>query len=245
MEVGFIMGRKLKVSYEDKIKACEDYLSGKSSAREIAEWLNLGLDGDRTVQRWANRYRTNGPQALLPKLKNSSYTKEFKINAVEDYLSGNGSIEEITNKYQISSRRTLRQWIAKYNDHKELEDYIPRPEVYKKMAYRKKTTQEEREEIVKYCIDHNKDYKNTAAVYDVSYSQVYDWVQKYLEKGSDGLTDKRGKRKEESELTEVEKLRRQNKILEAKIRELEMESVLLKKVEEIERRRSFQKRKMK
>ena len=28
------------------------------------------------------------------------------------------------------------------------------------MAYRKKTTQEEREEIVKYCIEHNKDCKS-------------------------------------------------------------------------------------
>jgi len=239
------MGRKLKVSYEDKIKACEDYLSGTASAREIAERLNLRPTSEREVQRWAVRYREYGPESLLPKLKNSSYTKEFKINAVEDYLSGNGSIDDIRNKYQIPSHSTLRKWIAKYNDLKELEDYLPRPEVYKKMAYRKKTTQEEREEIVKYCIEHNKDYKGTAAHYDVSYSQVYGWVQKYLEKGTDGLSDKRGKRKDESELTEVEKLRRQNKILEVKIRELEMESVLLKKVEEIERRRSFQKRKMK
>ena len=239
------MGRKLKVSYEDKIKACEDYLSGTASAREIAERLNLRPTSEREVQRWAVRYREYGPESLLPKLKNSSYTKEFKINAVEDYLSGNGSIDDIRNKYQIPSHSTLRKWIAKYNDLKELEDYLPRPEVYKKMAYRKKTTQEEREEIVKYCIEHNKDYKGTAAHYDVSYSQVYGWVQKYLEKGTDGLSDKRGKRKDESELTEVEKLRRQNKILEARVRELEMESVLLKKVEEIERRRSFQKRKMK
>ena len=239
------MGRKLKVSYEDKIKACEDYLSGTASAREIAERLNLRPTGEREVQRWAVRYRENGPKSLLPKLKNSSYTKEFKTNAVEEYLSGNGSIDDICNKYQIPSRSTLRKWIAKYNDLKELEDYKPRPEVYTKMAYRKKTTQEEREEIVSYCIEHNKDYKGTAAHYDVSYSQVYGWVQKYLEKGTDGLSDKRGKRKDESELTEVEKLRRQNKILEARVRELEMESVLLKKVEEIERRRSFQKRKMK
>ena len=239
------MGRKFKVSYEDKIKACETYLDGKASARELAQRLSLGRYGDDIVYQWVRKYRQGGPKSLLPRPKNSSYTKEFKINVVEDYLSGNGSLEDICNKYQIPSDYTLRQWIAKYNDLKELEDYKPRPEVYTKMAYRKKTTQEEREEIVNYCIEHNKDYKGTAAHYDVSYSQVYGWVQKYLEKGTDGLTDKRGKRKDESELTEVEKLRRQNKILEAKIRELEMESVLLKKVEEIERRRSFQKRKMK
>ena len=239
------MGRKSRISYEDKIKACEDYLSGKASARELAQRLNLGRCGKRRVFGWVNKYRQGGPESLLPKLKNSSYTREFKINAVEEYLAGNGSLEDICNKYQIPTHSTLLNWIAKYNDLKELEDYKPRPEVYTKMAYRKKTTQEEREEIVNYCIDHDKDYKGTAALYDVSYSQVYGWVQKYLEKGTDGLTDKRGKRKDESELTEVEKLRRQNKILEARVRELEMESVLLKKVEEIERRRSFQKRKMK
>ena len=235
------MGRKPKVSYEEKIRACEDYINGTVSVRQIAEKLKIDKSVIRT---WINKYRMNGPEALMPKLKNSSYTKEFKIQVVEDYLSGGGSQEEICNKYQIPSLNTLHQWIAKYNDLKELKDYIPKPEVYTKMA-RRKTTLEEREEIVKYCIEHNNDYKNTAAEYDLSYGQVYSWVQKYRENGVDGLSDKRGKRKNESELTEVEKLQRQNKILEARIRELEMEAVLLKKVQEIERRRSSQKRKMK
>ena len=235
------MGRKQKVSYEDKVKVCEDYLNGIGSVKQIAEDLAVK---ERIVFEWIRKYRTNGPESLMPKLKNSSYTKEFKTRAVEDYLSGGGSQEDICNKYQIPSANTLRKWIAKYNDLKELKDYIPRPEVYTKMA-RRKTTLEEREEIVKYCIEHNNDYKNTAAIYDLSYGQVYSWVQKYRENGADGLSDKRGKRKNESELTEVEKLQRQNKILEARIRELEMEAVLLKKVQEIERRRSSQKRKMK
>ncbi len=236
------MGRKSKITYEDKLKASEDYIKGKGMASEIAE--AIGVSKAELVT-WANKYRTNGPESLMPKLKNSSYTKEFKVKAVEDYLSGGGSLWDICNKYQIPSHHTLRNWIAKYNELKELEDYIPKPEVYTKMAYRKKTTLKEREEIVKYCIEHNYDYKNTAAVYDVSYSQVYSWVKKYRENGSEGLSDKRGKRKTEEELSEVEKLQRQNKILEARIRELEMEAVLLKKVQEIEGRRSSQKRKMK
>jgi len=239
------MGRKSKVSYEEKIKACEDYISGAASAIQLAERLNLGKGGDRRIYEWTNKYRNNGPESLLPKLKNNIYTKNFKIEVVEEYLSGGGSLEDICVKYQIPGVATLYRWISMYNDLEELRDYIPKPEVYTKMAYRKKTTQSEREEIVKYCIEHNKDYKNTAAVYNVSYNQVYTWVKKYLENGADGLSDKRGRRKEESELTEVEKLQRQNKILEAKIRELEMEAVLLKKVREIERRRSSQKQKMK
>jgi transposase-like protein len=235
------MGRKSKISYEDRIKACEDYIGGKGSTSQIA--TDIGVS-PKELRTWVNKYRTNGPESLMPKLKNSSYTKEFKVKAVEDYLSGGGSLWDICNKYQIPCHNTLQRWIAKYNDLGELEDYIPKPEVYTKMA-RRKTTLKEREEIVKYCIEHNYDYKNTAAVYDVSYSQVYSWVRKYRENGSEGLSDKRGKRKTEEELSEVEKLQRQNKILEARIRELEMEAVLLKKVQEIERRRSSQRRKMK
>lgn len=35
---------------------------------------------------------------------------------------------------------------------------------------RRKTTLEERKEIVDYCINHNRNYKNTAAKFDVSYA---------------------------------------------------------------------------
>lgn len=43
---------------------------------------------------------------------------------------------------------------------------------------RRKTTLEEPKEIVDYCINHNRDYKNTAAKLDVCYNQVYSWVKK-------------------------------------------------------------------
>lgn len=35
---------------------------------------------------------------------------------------------------------------------------------------RRKTTIDERMEIVKYCIEHNRNYMDTASLYDVSYS---------------------------------------------------------------------------
>lgn len=57
----------------------------------------------------------------------------------------------------------------------------------------KKTTQEERAEIVAFCIEHGKDYGLTVKTYRVSYQQIYSWVRKYEENGVDGLTDRRGK----------------------------------------------------
>ncbi len=47
-------------------------------------------------------------------------------------------------------------------------------EVYM-VGRRKKTSLSERKKIVGYCLSHGKNYKDTAARYDVSYSQVYDW----------------------------------------------------------------------
>ena len=72
--------------------------------------------------------------------------------------------------------------------------------------------------------------------YGISYQQIYSQIRKYNEKGTEGLVDKRGKRKAESEMTEVEKLRAENRMLEARNRRLETENAVLKKLEVIERR---------
>ena len=99
---------------------------------------------------------------------------------------------------------------------------------------RRKTTQEERREIAEYCIAHGRDYKGTAALYDVSYSQVYIWVKKYLEEGEEGLTDKRGKHKTDDEVGELERLRRENLRLKRQLEERDMVVELLKKVKKFE-----------
>lgn len=97
----------------------------------------------------------------------------------------------------------------------------------------RKTTLEERAEIVAFCIANGKDYGLAAEKYGVSYQQVYSWVRKYEAKGTDGLTDRRGKTKPEEELTEADKLRMENKILQAKIKDREMEIAILKKLREL------------
>lgn len=99
----------------------------------------------------------------------------------------------------------------------------------------RKTTIEERREIVKYCIEHNRNYKETASIYDVSYSQVYSWVKKYDANGEEALTDKRGHHKTDDEIDELELLRRENARLKRKLKEKDMLAELLKKVQELER----------
>jgi len=108
------------------------------------------------------------------------------------------------------------------------------------MASPRKTTLEERIEIVRYCLDHDRNYAKTASEYSCSYNQVRNWVLKYEEDGEDGLLDRRGKRKADEELTEMEQLQRENKRLKKKLDETKLENELLKKVRQLERGRYIQ-----
>ena len=164
--------------------------------------------------------------------KNKKYSGELKLKAVQDYLKGGGSLRDICHKYKIKNEKSLREWILWYNGHREFKERSSaKGEIY--MTKGRKTTQEERAEIVAFCIEHGKDYGLTVETYKVSYQQIYSWVRKYEEKGVQGLTDRRGKAKPENELTEEDRLRQENKILQAKIKDQEMEIALLKKLREL------------
>jgi len=164
--------------------------------------------------------------------KNNKYSKEMKLQAVKDYLNGEGSYETLKEKYKLRSSTQLKNWVMWYNGHKEFKERSSsKGEIY--MTKGRKTTQEERAEIVAFCIKHGKDYGLTVETFKVSYQQIYTWVKKYEEKGVNGLTDRRGKAKPENELTEEDRLRQENKILQAKIKDQEIEIALLKKLREL------------
>lgn len=221
---------KLKHSPEWILERVQEYLQGKGSYEFIAKNNNIS---EFSLRQWVQKYKIHGASVFCNKTRNASYTKDFKIKCVELVISGKGSISDIVAEYNISDSRVLRSWIKKYNSNIELKDYDPKQEVYMASAKRK-TTLEERKEIVEYCIEHNNDYKNTAANFDVSYTQVYAWVRKYNANGEDGLLDRRGHHKADEEVDELEKLRRENVRLKRKLQESDMLVQLLKKVKEFE-----------
>ena len=222
---------KSKHTAEWKIEIVKKYLSGEGSYDRLAYAHGIG---SKTLKDWVHKYNIQGESAFWRGTGNQHYTKAFKINCVEAVLQGGGSVDDIVAKNKISSRSVLNRWIMQYNANIELKDYEPKREVYMAEA-RRKTTLEERKEIVDYCISHSNDYKGTASKYEVSYSQVYSWVKKYREKGEEGLEDKRGHHKSDDEVDELERLRRENQRLKRQLEERDMLCELLKKVRELER----------
>ena len=164
--------------------------------------------------------------------KNKKYSMELKMKAVQSYINGEGSYEILKEKYKLRSSTQLKNWVLWYNGHREFKERTSaKGEIY--MTKGRKTTQEERAKIVAFCIEHNYDYGLTVETYGVSYNQIYAWVRKYEEGGVDKLKDNRGRTKPVEEMSEIEKLRAEMKILEAKNRQLEIENEFIKKLQEL------------
>ena len=228
------MGRKRKYTIEEKIQAVLDYKKGIRGKAQRCNDLGLVRSGT-DLYRWVKQYDKQGEIIFYPKERNKEYSKEFKERVVKEDWDGKGSARDLCYLHDILSMTTLLNWVKSYNSHEELKDYNPKREVY--MTKSRKTTIEERIEIVQYCLNQDKEYKFAAEQYNVTYAQVYQWVKKYLELGEAGLTDKRGRRKEESQLTELEKLQRENERLKHQLELKERENIILKKLKEVERRR--------
>lgn len=187
-----------------------------------------------SIQQWIRNYESMGIDAFTLKGR-KKYSKELKQQVVSDYLAGHGSQDDICKKYTIRSKAKLQIWIKKYHGHEELSSSGTGGNQI--MNKGRKTTFEERVEIVQYCIAHEHNYTETAKKYQVSYQQARRYTVKYETDGVEALRAHRGKRKSPDEMTELEKLCAEVKILRAEKAYAEMETSFLKKLDEIERRR--------
>jgi transposase len=221
-----------KFELEFKMRIVQLNLKRDKSVVQLAREFSIS---EKAIQTWTLIYHRDGPAGFIVQSHNKSYTKEFKATVVQEYLKGANSYLELALKYQIPAYSTIHNWVKQYNSHKELQDYDPKGAVF--MTPNRKTTLEERIEIVKYCLDHNREYKLAAAHFDVAYAQVYQWVKKFEKSGEETLVDHRGKRKPDEQLNEVERLKRENERLKRALELKERETILLKKVKEFERRR--------
>ena len=177
-----------KVNAEEKIRLVELYLR-----REIglAEAIAAAGVKKSSFQQWVMRYESEGASGLLPADTNRIYSPELKRRAVEEYLSGKGSQQEICKRFKIRAKSKLQNWIRVYNSDK---DFKHKMSGGSRMKNTRKTTQEERVRIAKECIENGNNYGEVAIKYQVSYQNVYSWVKKYKELGEAGLEDRRGRR---------------------------------------------------
>ena len=112
----------------------------------------------------------------------AKYSFEFKIKVVKEYLSNEGSYEEISKKYSIPSSTRLRSWVKVY---KELgEDSLKRSR--KKTKY----TYEFKKNMVELYLTNEISYSDLAVMNGINNSTIIaTWVSRYRAAGFEGLMD--------------------------------------------------------
>ena len=225
------MSKSKKISKEEKLELVKRCLSGGLGVCEAGRQVGVNR---QSVREWINRYEAEGEEGLTAVQEQRRYPKELKEAAVRDYLDGKGSLEEICKKYRICSTHPLRNWIKVYNGHKDIRNSTGGS----RMTKGRETTQAERVAVAKACIANGKNYGETAITYNVSYQQARSWTLKYIEGGEAALEDRRGQRTAQQQpRTPEEEMKIRIAQLEHELYMTKMERDLLKKLDEIERRR--------
>ena len=230
------MGRKVKYSKELKLEIVKRYLNGESS-NALANEYELPTSYSNEIADWARKYETLGEKGFEHSSTNQSYSKELKQQVISEYLNGVDSYRGLANKYGIKSHRIVMGWVLKYNEGIDIKDYDPKGDVYTMKS--RKTTLEERLEIVNYVLANNNDFKGAADKYSVPYANVYNWVKKYNESGEDGLSDSRGRpssKEPKHELSDIEKKEIEIEKLKQELKRKDMVIEVLKKNIEIQER---------
>ena len=91
------MGKK-KFAIEEKIKAVELHIREGMGYGGISERFGVPIT---TLCHWVRKYQTFSADGLMRRKGNQYYPAELKQCAVEEYLSGKGSIYDICVKYKI------------------------------------------------------------------------------------------------------------------------------------------------
>nr|WP_255266961.1 helix-turn-helix domain-containing protein [Bacillus cereus] len=80
------------------------YKDGHHSIADIT--VKFSVDPG-TIRDWKRRYEMNGEDGLTEVASCKPYSKELKLAAVNDYLSGHYSLNKVIPKYNISSTAFL------------------------------------------------------------------------------------------------------------------------------------------
>jgi transposase len=226
------MSRRSKLTVEEKYAIIQEYLGLRKSQRDILREYKVD---SHDLMRWIHRYKADGMAGLEDLHIQTRYPAEIKLRAIEECLEGHESVRSIARKYEVSSPSVLRKWVQKYTEH----GVVPSNQGTggRDMQKARKTTIQERVEIVQYCLDQSRSYNRAAMLYGVTYNQVYRWVHRFEADGEEGLQDGRGRRKKEEELSSEDLQRVAMKKLEFENERLRAENAYLKKLDELGRRR--------
>lgn len=112
------MSKRCRYTAEEKYQIFKAYEDGVGSLAEIASMYQIGK---QTIYDWRYLYNKYGMEGLNESKVYKHYSKELKELAVRDFLSGNHSLKQLVQKYEISSISVLNKWINRHTGHRGID----------------------------------------------------------------------------------------------------------------------------
>ena len=102
-----------KYSYELKKKIVEEYLSGKSSYRDLAIKYQI----EKSVLRlWGNNYKHFGDEGLMRSRNKHEYSVEFKLEAITRYETSECSYRQLALELGMTNPSMIVNWRKQYRE---------------------------------------------------------------------------------------------------------------------------------
>lgn len=98
-----------KYSYEFKKKTVLEYLAKSASYDRIAK--KYSIPDSKSIKQWVRAYREFGDDGLMRSRKNEKYTFDFKIRAVELYLSSEYSYLDLASALKMNNPSLITRWV--------------------------------------------------------------------------------------------------------------------------------------
>lgn len=180
-KLGSKVNKRANYSLEIKEKAVKMYLEEGKGFNAIAS--ELKINNSRTIAGWVNTYKIHGIEGLTTKKKNKKYPQKFKLMAVNMYLKGNETQEEIANKLNIRNKSSIRSWVAIYRKEG--------PEGLKEKNKKTRYPYDLKMKAVKMRIEDGVTYEEIRKELGIkSETSIMGWVEIFSTKGADGLKTK-------------------------------------------------------
>lgn len=106
-----------KYSFELKLKAVLDYERGIGNYQFLAH--KYQVKDLQQITDWVKIYRAFGSVGLQRKHQYAVYDTQFKLNAVNLYLTSKKSYREIANQVGMTNRAVLSRWVLDYREKGE------------------------------------------------------------------------------------------------------------------------------
>ena len=110
----------------------------------------------------------------------SRYTEQFKHKVVQEYLSGGGGYQALSQRHGIANRSSIERWVMAYRLHGEAA-------LRKKL--RRRYGADFKLSVLQHMWENRLSITQTAAQFDIRrHSTVGDWERAYREGGVEALT---------------------------------------------------------